>query len=113
MEVWRNKTRRSMAALVCSVWVSSKLLSGYPRDQNAELQLDVKLLLNVCGAVLKHFQCLIAEPKFRTMHLIVAQSNKVKYFTLDGVLELAVEVRRVFHDVFQFFEPWIRIFDSA
>src|SRR5271156_713599 len=111
MEVWRNKTRWSMATLVCCVWASSKLLSGYSRDQNAELQLDAKLLLNGCGAVLKYLQCVIAEPKFRTMHLIVVQSNKVKYFTLDGVLEIAVEVRGAFHDIFQFFESWIRIID--
>src|SRR2546421_10964519 len=101
MEVWRNKTRWSVAALVCSVWVSSTLLSGYSRNQNAKLQLDAKLLLNGCGAVLKYLQCVIAEPKFRTMHLIVVQPNKVKYFLLDGVLELAVEVRGVFHDIFQ------------
>jgi hypothetical protein len=102
-----------MAALVCSVRVTSKLQSGYPRDQNAELQLDPKLLLNGCGAVLKHLQCLGTEPKFRTMHLVVAQSDEVQYFTSDDVLELAVEVRGVFHDIFQSFESRVRIFDSV
>src|SRR5579871_6852484 len=85
MEVWRNKTGWSMAALVCGVWVTSKLWSGYPRDQNAELQLDPKPLLNGCGTVLKYLQCLGTESEFRTMHLIVAQSDKVQYFTSDGV----------------------------